>query len=106
MNEEDIDDDDYIPGKFDEQKAKDQYNDFSGLFNKLKLYLEEYYLPVQDPKDAEFHYTTQEIHQQLLQLFPNELILTKDIVAIMLHNAGFTFYDYGEMKLEWMMKKA
>lgn len=86
--------------------SDEHYDDYSGLFNKLELYLKEYYVPVQDPKDAELHFTTEEIQGQLLKLLPNPEILTGDVVANMLHHAGFTFYDYGEMRLEWMMKKA
>lgn len=80
--------------------------DFSGILNKLKEYLLAYYKPVRNPADADLHYSTSEIHQQLLKIFPNELILTGDLVSTWLHNGGFIFYDFGEMKLEWLMKKA
>ncbi len=78
--------------------------DFSGILNKIKNHLLEYYEPVQNPKDAEFHYTTNEIWQQLLKIFPNEIILRPDMVANWLHLGGFTFYDFGEMRLEWLVK--
>ena len=78
--------------------------DFTGILKKIKSYLINYYVPVSDPKEAEFHYTTSDIHQQLLKLFPHEF-LTPDLVANWLHNGGFIFYDYGELKLEWLMKK-
>jgi len=83
---------------------EDNEFDFSGILNKLKNYLLEYYVPVQDPKDSEFHYTTEEIWQQLLKIFPNELILRPEMVAQWLHFGGFTFYDFGELRLEWLMK--
>lgn len=79
--------------------------DFSDILDKLKMYLLAYYVPVHDPKNAEFHLSTREIHQQLLKLYPNELILTADLVAKWLNNGGFTFYDFGEKKFEWLMKK-
>ena len=93
---------------------EDNFDDEGGEQNQgedpmlisLKRYLLQYYKPVHDPKDADLHFSTMEIHQQLLKLYPNEAILTPDLVANWLHEAGFTFYDYGMMKLEWMMKKA
>ena len=96
-NFDDNDDDDF--------PEEDNTEDFSGILNKLKLYLLDYYEPVRDPKDAEFHYSTAEIWRQLLKLFPNELILTQDLVAQWMHIGGFTWYDYGEIRLEWMMKR-
>jgi hypothetical protein len=80
--------------------------EFYGLLNKIKNYLLDYYTPVQDPKDAEFHLSTSELHQQLLKIFPNELILTADLVASWMHAGGFTFYDFGEMKFEWLVKRS
>lgn len=76
-----------------------------GLLNKLRNYLLMYYEPVNDPREAEFHYSTSELHRQLLTIYPNEAILTGDLVASWLHSGGFTFYDFGEMKFEWLMKK-
>jgi len=89
----------------DEDYKQDDDLDYSGLVNKIKNYLTQHYDPVSDPRQAEFHYTTQEIFQKIYSLFPSDAY-TADMIALWLHNAGFTFYDYGEMKLEWMMKKA
>ena len=79
--------------------------DYSGLINKLQNYLKEYYVPVHDAKEADFHYTTNEIFQQLQKLLPSPFY-TVDMVANWLHNAGFVWEDYGQMRFEWMMKKA
>jgi hypothetical protein len=78
--------------------------DYTGLINKLKNYLREYYEPAQDPKEAELHFTTLEIFNQLQKVLPSPHY-TPDQVANWLHVAGFTFTDYGNMKFEWMMKK-
>lgn len=79
--------------------------DYSGIINKMKNYLLEYYQPVQEPRDADFHFSTQEIWTQLLKLCPAEYILKQETVANWLHLGGFTFHDYGELRLDWMMKK-
>lgn len=81
-------------------------DDFTGIINKLKNFLFDYYEPVQDPSSAEFHYSTRDIWRQLLRIYPNEAFLTEDMVALWLHEGGFTFSDYGEMQLDWMLKKA
>lgn len=83
---------------------EEKWADFSGILNKLKNYLFEYYEPVQDPKDAEMHFSTNELRQQLYKLIPCDG-LTADLVANWMHLGGFTFADYGEMRFEWMMKK-
>jgi hypothetical protein len=86
-------------------KEESKENDFSGIINKLKNYLLEYYEPVQNAKDADFTYSTDEIYAQLQRIVPNELMYTRADVALWLHNAGFTFADFGEMRFEWLMKK-
>lgn len=97
MYDEDYDD--------DQHDKPDNTEDFSGIMNKLKLYLLEYYEPVQDPREAEFHYSTDEVWKQLLKILPNELILRPEMIAQWLHFGGFTFYDFGEMRFEWLMKR-
>ncbi len=76
-----------------------------GLLNKLKLYLKQYYEPVYEPQLATLQFTTTEIYEQLQKLFPIGDYSIED-VAVWLHEAGFTFFDFGEMCFEWVMKKA
>ncbi|HVW99477.1 MAG TPA: hypothetical protein VHA52_03415 [Candidatus Babeliaceae bacterium] len=83
------------------QAELDHYN----MLNKLKNYLFEYYEPVSVPSSETIHFTTFQIWHQLLKIYPNELILTQDVVASWLHAGGFTFFDFGFMKLEWIMKR-
>lgn len=83
---------------------EEKWADFSGILNKLKNYLFEYYEPVKDPKDAEMHFSTNELCQQLYKLIPCDG-LSPDLVANWMHLGGFTFADYGEMRFEWMMKR-
>jgi hypothetical protein len=80
--------------------------DLTGLLNKVKNYLLDTYEPCQDPAEAFIHHTTDEIYRNLQRLLPNEHLYTSADVAKWLHDAGFTFYDYGDMRFEWMMKKA
>lgn len=88
----------------DGELAEEKWEDFSGILNKLRMYLLEYYEPVQEPKDAQMHFTTDELTRQLYKLIPCEG-LTTDLVAQWLHFGGFTFADYGEMRFEWMMNR-
>lgn len=84
--------------------AEEKWDDFSGVLNKLKNHLYEYYEPVIDARDAEIHLTTTELFTQLYKLIPCQG-LTPDLVANWMHLGGFNFYDFGEMRLEWIMKK-
>lgn len=80
------------------------YNDFTEVFIEIEDYLKSNYLPVRDPKEAEMHFTTREIWEKLLVLFPHSAF-TQEIVIKIFIRLGYKFYDYGEMRFEWMMKK-
>lgn len=90
----------------DQPKAssKKQATDPTGLIEKVKNILRQHYEPVSSPKDATLHYSTNEIYEQLQKLIPSINYSTED-VAVWLHEAGFTFYDYGVLQFEWMMRK-
>lgn len=75
------------------------------FIDNVKSFLTNYYKPVNDPTKATFHYTTIQIFDQLQELFPSPEYSSLD-VSIWLKEFGFTYYDFGEMKLEWLFKKA
>lgn len=76
-----------------------------GLIAKLKNYLYTYYAPAVNVMEAEFHFSTDEIHKLLLRIYPNEFELTADMVAVWLHEGGFSFYDSGQLRFEWLLKR-
>lgn len=84
--------------------SDENLDDYSGILNKLRMHLLEYYEPVQHPKNADFHLSTSELYSQLYALIPCDG-LTGDLIAQWMHIGGFSFWDYGEMKFEWMMKR-
>lgn len=77
-----------------------------GILLKLKNTFFAYYLPVYSPRDADFHYTTAMLYQKCLLLVPNSLLYSESDLVLWLHEAGFTWFDYGELNFEWMLKKA
>lgn len=79
--------------------------DSSGLIQKIKHLLIQEYSPAQHVRDADFHYTTMEMYQKLQELFPSDQYGADD-VAVWLHDAGFTFKDFGDLRFEWLMKRA
>ena len=100
-NFEEEDDSNIDPNEEEQKLRRAMY----AMLNKIRAFLFDYYQPVADPKEAEFHLSTKNILEQLHKLFPNEVLLTGDIVAAWLTTGGFTFYDFGEMKFEWLLKK-
>ena len=72
--------------------------------DKVKNFLYQYYLPVSNPKDAELHFTTSQIFEQCQELFPS-LSYSPTEVTLWLNAGGYTFFDYGEFKFEWLFKK-
>ena len=75
------------------------------FMDTIKEFLYKYYVPVTDPRNATLHFTTEDIYRQLVELYPSS-DLTQEQIAIWMNAGGFTFYDFGEMKFEWLLKKA
>ncbi len=89
----------------DEHPDEDDHAAIEGLINKLKQVLYNYYAPESDPTKADLHLSTNEIWQQMLKIYPNELFLTRELISIWLHTGGYTFYDFGDLKFEWLLRK-
>lgn len=74
------------------------------MIQQIKQFLIEYYAPAKTLKEADLHLTTTEIFERIYRLFPSPELKEKDI-ASWLNSAGFTFFDFGEMRFEWLLKK-
>lgn len=72
------------------------------LLEKIKNTILELYEPVQDATDATHRLSTAEIYQKMQQLYPGHYSL--EDVANWLHQKGFTFWDAGAMRWEWLLK--
>jgi hypothetical protein len=75
------------------------------LLSKIKQYLTSYYEPALTVQEAEFHFSTQEIYQKLLAIYPNSAVFSAADVSTWLMEAGFICEDFGDMKFEWLLKK-
>lgn len=74
------------------------------LFEKIKSFLIANYEPVKDPRDPHVCFmATWEIYQKVFSFFPSKVYKSDDI-AMLLNENGFSFFDMGDMKLEWMLK--
>lgn len=76
--------------------------DFSNI---VKQYILSNYLPVADPLKATLHLTTQEVVDNMLQLYPNSSDINCTTIADFLFGNNYVFYDFGTMKFEWLFKK-
>lgn len=74
-----------------------------GLTEKLKNFIRENYEPVQDVAEATLRLTTKEIHENISNHYPY-MPFSANELAQWLHNSGYTFWDAGSMRLEWLMK--
>lgn len=86
-----------IPPK-QEQKEKHP------ILDKIKEFLGQYYFPAYSLEEADLHLSTQEIYSQLQKLYPS-YDYSPETVAQWMHELRFIFQDFGDMKLEWLMKK-
>ena len=73
------------------------------LLEKVKAMILDTYEPVQEPKEADLRLTTSEIYEMVYKLYPNP-IFTHAELANWLHEKGFTFWDSGKMRFEWLLK--
>ena len=80
-------------------------NKFTFTTNTIKDYLLTHYFPTIDIVDAEFHLTTNEVYEKLLTVFPFPNLFSLDTIAEWLHERGFTFADFGDMRFEWLFKR-
>lgn len=84
-------------------KTQTSQPDPGEIITLVKQILLDKYEPVKDPRKANAHLTTQEVFYNLQRLFPLKEYSPGD-VALWMHEAGFTYYDYGEMRFEWLLK--
>lgn len=73
-----------------------------GLTEKIKNFIKLNYVPTQDASQATMRLTTNEIHTNLERIYPGMPISTTEL-AQFLHELGFTFWDAGAMRLEWLL---
>lgn len=73
-----------------------------GLTEKIKNFIKLNYLPTQDASQASMRLTTTEIYANLERIYPG-MPFGKNELAQFLHELGFTFWDAGGMRLEWLL---
>jgi hypothetical protein len=76
-----------------------------GLTEKIKNFIKLNYLPTQEVAQATMRLTTSEIYANLQRIYPGIDFGTTEL-AQFLHEFGFTFWDAGGMRLEWLLSPA
>lgn len=76
-----------------------------GLFEKIKNYIRLNYEPCQAPEEATVTMTTAEVYEAIQRFYPNAPV-DMEMLANWLHDNGYTFYDTGKMRFEWLFKSA
>lgn len=73
-----------------------------GLTEKIKKFIKLNYLPTQDAAQATMRLTTTEIYANIQRIYPG-IPFTQMELSQFLHELGFTFWDAGGMRLEWLL---
>jgi hypothetical protein len=73
------------------------------LIQKIQLYILDSYDPVLRAEDADTRMTTLEIWQAIQRLYPCESY-TLEMLANWMHEKGFSFFDAGNMRFEWLLR--
>lgn len=74
-----------------------------GLSEHIKNFIRINYEPVQTVPEATFRMTTADVEAAIRKLHP-DIEFTGGELAQWLHELGFTFWDAGEMRFEWLFK--
>lgn len=74
------------------------------LLNKIQQFILDRYEPVLEPEHANLRMTTAEVYEAIQKFYNNSLILSQDNVALWLHAKGFSFFDAGSLRFEWMFR--
>lgn len=73
------------------------------LLERVKnTFLAEYF-PLHNWCTGAIFMSTQDIYEKLQRIYPTDSYTPGDI-ATWLHHAGYTFFNAGEMRFEWMLK--
>jgi hypothetical protein len=72
---------------------------------KIKNYLLQYYLPSNNINETDFHLSTNEIYESLFSVFPFPDLFRMSDIALWLHEGGYKFADFGEMRFKWLFKR-
>ncbi len=75
------------------------------MLMRIQQFISTNYLPVAKRIDAEITLSTDEIYNSLQRFYPCLSFSKADLVN-WLHEKGFTFFDAGQMRFEWMFKSA
>jgi hypothetical protein len=76
-----------------------------GLTEKIKNFIKINYLPTQDASQATMRLTSTEIYANIQRIYPG-IPFTEMELSQFLHELGFTFWDAGGMRLEWLLSPA
>lgn len=76
------------------------------MVEKIKNFILATYEPASTPEDADVTMSTNEIYDAVMRLYPNEVLFSKSMLVNWLHEKGFTFFDAGKMRFEWLLKTA
>lgn len=76
-----------------------------GLTEKIKNFIRLNYIPTQDASQATMRLTTKEIYENIERIYPGMPFGTNEL-AQFLHELGFTFWDAGSMRFQWLLKSA
>ncbi len=74
-----------------------------GFLQRIKNTILQEYFPVSKFEEGVIFMTTNEVYKKIQRLYPDAPIAESE-VALWLHEKGYTFFDAGEMRFEWMLK--
>ncbi len=75
------------------------------LITRIKKCLLDLYCPADNINETEFHLSSSEVYEKLISIFPYSNEFTINSVNIWLHELGYKFNDFGEMRFEWLFKR-
>lgn len=78
--------------------------DMEGVKTRLRRFLRDNYEPVDSAREADLHFSTREIYELLQRVVPGPSYSIEEVTT-WLDEAGFQLHDFGDMRLEWIMRR-
>jgi hypothetical protein len=91
-------------GDFEKDPNQDIPAEDKALIESLKAYILSIYKPTASPLDADKRMSTEEIFSAFTRIYHNELFFSRNDLAKWLQQQGFTIWDAGDMRFEWLLK--
>lgn len=91
-------------GDFEKDPSPEVPPEDQALIDHLKQYILSVYRPAATPMESCKRMSTEEIFNAFSRIYHNEFVFSKNDMAKWLRSEGFTVWDAGDLRFEWLLR--